>query len=236
MLHPPSQRFSDYLDGELDARAAAEVETHLRECPGCRALLRDLEEIQARARALPELMPDRDLWPDIAAGILAGDSRDLQVIALHPPPSPLPRSERRSRRGFRVSYPQAVAAGLALALFSGSLGALFAGGRGPAEETAVEGRSPLVELVSQASPGLGEAAQEVARLEGLLARHRSRLDPETARILEKNLMVIDQAIRESLSALESDPGNAFLENHLARSVQAKAEYLREAAAFVVPEG
>lgn len=236
MLHPPSERVSDYLDGDLDSRAAAEMEAHLRACSGCRALLRDLEEIQARARSLQELLPERDLWPDIAAGILAGESGDPQVITLHPPPLPVPRFEGRFRRGFRFSYLQAAAAGLALALFSGSLGALLAGALRPSQETAVEGTWPLAELVGQASPGLGEAAQEVARLEGLLAQHRSRLDPETARILEKNLLVIDQAIRESLSALDSDPGNAFLESHLARSVQAKAEYLREATAFVVPVG
>lgn len=235
MLHPPSHRFSEYLDGELDRREAEEMEVHLEACPGCRRLLRDLEQIRSRARSLPDLTPDRDLWPGIAAGILEGDSGPPGVIALHPG-ALLPAPGERTRRVFRITYPRAVAAGLALALVSGSLGAGIAGFLRSSGEISGESPPPWVQLVSDASPNLGDAAREVARLEGLMAQHRSRLDPETARILEKNLVVIDQAISESIRALESDPGNAFLENHLARSVQAKAEYLREAAAFVVPAG
>jgi len=75
---------------------------------------------------------------------------------------------------------------------------------------------------------------EVARLEEMLDRNRDQLDPETTRVLEKNLSVIDRAIQESVRALEADPGNRFLESHLARSMEIRANYLREAAAFVVP--
>ena len=92
--------------------------------------------------------------------------------------------------------------------------------------------APWVELVSQASPGIGNAAREAAQLEALLAQHRDGMDPETARILEKNLGIIDRAIQESVKALQSDPGNSFLESHLARSVETKASYLREAMVFV----
>ncbi len=71
-------------------------------------------------------------------------------------------------------------------------------------------------------------------MEVLLAQHSDRIEEETVRILEKNLGIIDQAIRESVRALQSDPGNPFLEKHLARSVESKATYLREATAFVAP--
>jgi hypothetical protein len=39
-----------------------------------------------------------------------------------------------------------------------------------------------------------------------------------------------------MRALEADPGNAFLENHLARTVETKVTFLREAAAFIAPAG
>jgi hypothetical protein len=232
MKHPKSEILSDYLDGDLPVRELEELERHLDECAACGALLRDLKEVQARARSLKEHLPERDLWPEIARAIRESEAGDPQVIELRPWAAPRPSVA--GGRGFKISYLQAAAAGLVLALFSGALGALLSGGIPSPGVATVENPVPWVEMVSSASPGLGDAAREVARLEELLAGYREQLEPETARILEKNLGVIDQAIRESVRALESDPGNAFLESHLARSVEIKGNYLREAAAFVVP--
>ena len=89
-------------------------------------------------------------------------------------------------------------------------------------------------MVSQASPSLDGPAREVARLESLLDSHRSELDPATIMVLERNLDVIDQAIRDCVRALEADPENRFLESHLAQAMETKASYLREAASFVAP--
>ncbi|MGW8267862.1 MAG: anti-sigma factor family protein [Longimicrobiales bacterium] len=230
--HPKSEILSEYMDGDLSLREAEELEAHLAECAGCSALLRELEKVRVRAKTLPDRFPTRDLWPGIERGIRQGEAGDPQVIRLHP--SAATPSPAREERGFRLSYVQAAAAGLVLALFSGALGGLlFAGSRPPVPD-AVATAAPWAELVRLAGPDLGETAREAARLEDLLAGYGSELDPNTARILENNLGVIDQAIRESVRALEADPGNAFLKNHLARSVEAKANYLKEATAFVAP--
>jgi hypothetical protein len=126
-----------------------------------------------------------------------------------------------------------VAAGLALVLLSGSLGALLGtvpfSERGPAAE-----ESAWVSAFTASDPELRGLAAEVARLEELLARHRQELGTGTAQVLEKNLQVMDQAIRESHAALRANPGNEFLEEHLARAFRAKAEYLRETAPLVSP--
>jgi hypothetical protein len=232
MRHPKSEIFSDYLDGELALPEAEEFEAHLEGCATCTSILRDFQAIQARARSLQDQVPGRDLWPEISRAIQEGERDDPQVIELHP--WAVKPTSGAGRSGFRLSYIQAVAAGLVLALFSGGLGALLFGGSSPSATATADRPPPWVELVSSASPALGASAREVARLEESLAKYRDRLEPETARILEKNLDVIDRAIRESVRALEADPGNAFLESHLARSVEIKADYLREAAAFVVP--
>jgi hypothetical protein len=230
--HPKSEILSEYLDGELAPSAAGELEAHLAGCAGCSALLRELEAVRRQARALPDRLPTRDLWPGIQKAIRRGEAGDPQVIELHPLTPPHPAG--REKRGFRLSYVQAAAAGLVLALFSGGVGGMmFSGSPSPDPEVGVT-PAPWAELVRIAGPGLGEAAREADRLEELLARHGGELDPATARILQNNLEVIDLAIRESLRALESDPGNAFLKDHLARSVEAKANYLKEATAFVAP--
>ena len=232
MKHPKSQLLSDYLDGEISSGEGLELEAHLEECGTCSGLLRELKEIQNQARSLPDQVPERDLWPEISQAIREVPSEDPQVIELHPWAARRP--PQSGKPGFRLSYGQALAAGLALAMFSGILGAAVSARPQHSVPEVASAPAPWIELVRTASPGLAEVAGEVAQLEELISQHRDRLDPATARILEKNLGVIDQAIRESVMALRSDPENVFLEAHLARSVQAKGEYLRDAATFVVP--
>jgi hypothetical protein len=69
----------------------------------------------------------------------------------------------------------------------------------------------------------------LARLEELVEEHRSELEPNTIRILEKNLAIIDRAIEESAAALLADPSDQYLREHLSRSVQRKVDYLRVAS-------
>ncbi len=236
MKHPDHRRFSALLDGNLGPPEAGELEKHLEECDSCFSLLQDIRTIQQQARELPDRLPSRDLWPGIARAIQGEESRDRDVIRLHPDaPAPL----KLKRRGFHLSVPQAVAASLALAMFSGVVGARLGHGSGiPArtvqEPASQEARSSWVSLVREATPGLAATALEVARLEQLLADHSGDLDPFSADVLEKNLGIIDRAIRESVSALRADPGNRFLENNLERSILAKGEYLRDAAFLVAP--
>jgi len=75
---------------------------------------------------------------------------------------------------------------------------------------------------------VADLADEVAVLERTLAEARAVLDPNTIRILERNLAVIESAIDDSRRALAIDPENAFLANHLERVYERKLEYLREA--------
>lgn len=235
MRHPKSELLSDYLDQELTPAQSNTLEAHLKECPRCASLLQDLAEIQTRARNLPDRLPAKDLWPEISRAMASLKTGEPEVIRLHPD---LPAVDpARPRTGtFRLSYFQAAAAALILTLFSGLAGAYFSSWR-TAEPTGPASASPgWVEAAGMEDPGLDSTAREVARLEDLLDSRKGELDPVTARLLEKNLEVIDQAIRESLQALEADPGNPFLESHLAQAVEAKANYLREATAFVVPAG
>jgi len=43
---------TDYLDGNLDTQAAAAVRRHVRWCPGCRRMLRNLARSISGLRAL----------------------------------------------------------------------------------------------------------------------------------------------------------------------------------------
>jgi hypothetical protein len=66
----------------------------------------------------------------------------------------------------------------------------------------------------------------VADLEQALDAGRAQLDPDTIKILERNLGAIDAAIDQSRRALADDPANVYLHNHLAETRQLKLALLR----------
>jgi anti-sigma factor RsiW len=51
---------SEYLDGELDERAAARVERHVRWCPNCGRMLANLSRTIGALRALRDLPTPAD--------------------------------------------------------------------------------------------------------------------------------------------------------------------------------
>jgi hypothetical protein len=58
---------------------------------------------------------------------------------------------------------------------------------------------------------------------------RSELDSSTVAVLERNLLIIDEAIRQSREALARDPNSPFLGRALTTALDRKLELLRTAA-------
>jgi len=98
----------------------------------------------------------------------------------------------------------------------------------PVAETGVA--SPLTPVVAGSPPA--DLASELATLEEVLEVARGSLDPNTVRVLERNLSVIEQAIADSRQALALDPGNAFLTQHLERMYRRKLVYLQDVVRVV----
>lgn len=228
-----SERLSEYLDGHLPADEARRMEAHLESCASCRETLEELRTVVARARALEDRVPPRDLWPGIEAelrgGADGGESADVVEL------STARRSRSAAVRRVVLSVPQLAAAAVALLLLGGA--ATWAAAptlRGnPGQDGAAARGGDAGGAISAVSAGWAdgadpETAREMAALEETLALHRDRLDPNTVRIVEKNLAIIDRAIRESRAALAVDPGNPFLEEHLEGTVERRLDYLREA--------
>jgi len=167
-----------------------------------------------RARALDDRLPTADLWPGIA--------EHIGVVSL---------AARRARRRLSFTVPQLAAASVALALVSGGAVWLLGGRTHAPTATAVTelGRRPAPLINASAYPTDPRYAAQVAALERALQRGRSQLDTATVRIIEKNLKIIDRAIRDAQSALVADPGSAYLNLHLAQEMRRKLELLREAA-------
>jgi hypothetical protein len=75
-----------------------------------------------------------------------------------------------------------------------------------------------------------QASYQVAidRLERELAERRDELESATIDVVERNLAIIDTAIAEARTALESDPSNAYLYRHFDNTLNMKVELLRRA--------
>ena len=142
---------------------------------------------------------------------------------------------RRPRR-YSFSLPQLAAAGIALAALSGT-GVWLAGGGNDSAPLVVQSdsapatSSPLPDATVRTASVQAAATYDAAigDLEAVLRSGRAHLDPATVEVLETNLALIDTAIAEAQRAIAADPANAYLNSHLARTMQRKLELLRRAA-------
>jgi hypothetical protein len=224
-----TERLSEYIDGTLPEGDRAALEAHLAACSACATTLEELRRVVTRARALDDRPPAADLWPGIAAaiGVSSGPHR---VVSLE---------QRRERRRVSFTVPQLVAASVALALLSGAAGWLLVRERnaGPTstEATGTPATTPLMTVAGTYETNPRYAAA-VAELERALKLRRGGLDTTTVRVIEKNLAIIDRAIRSARSALAADPGNSYLNLHLAEQMRRKVELLQRATALASAEG
>lgn len=238
---------SDFLDGHLTAHERDRVVAHLATCSPCATVARELEEVREAARALGSAGPPRDLWPSIRSRLGEAEVVPLPLEGVDGVggAGSTARASRSNRRSFRFTVPQLAAAGLALMLGTGAVGwGIGTTMRGPADapETAAAPAAAGATEAGSVLPGARAASEdgsvpspddsELATLEAILDAGRDRLQPRTLRLLEKNLAVIERAIAESRAALEIDPGNAYVEQHLRNAMERRREYLREAAALV----
>ncbi len=224
-----TERLSEDLDGELAPEDRTLCEAHVATCVPCTSALEGLRDVVARARALPEIPPAEDLWPGIASRI-AALAQEAGVGEGARPARPAAAS--RPARSISFSWPQLAAAGIALVALSAATSWYAAGrlGQGavanaPSNETSSGG--------SSASNAAATADQErydatVAQLQKELDQRRNELEPQTVSTIEANLKIIDLAAQQARQALDDDPSNPYLKEHLSKTMQRKVDLLREA--------
>ena len=231
MKHPDTiERLSALLDGELDAKTRREVEEHLAACAECRGAADDLGRIRAAAREMPPAPPSHDLWPAIAARL--GESE--QAAAPAGGVSVTPAAELGSsdpswwRRRLVLSWPQALGAAAAVALVTVATAFWVTRGPEPAGTTQAQFAAQTESLAASSDAAYRALSDEVQVLHERLEAESGRLDPETVRVLNKNLRLIDEAIAQSRAALASDPGSADETGRFVASLSGKLELLRQA--------
>jgi hypothetical protein len=215
-----TNRLSEYLDGELDNTERAALEAHLETCGHCYATLADLRHVVARAKTLEDREPAQDLWAGIRAGLTP--ARGV-VTGRH--------AVRPSGRRFTFTVGQLLAASIALVLMSG--GVMWLAFRPGAQPSPIAQQETLSPEPSNRNVARWRVQSDmaIAELQDALTVNESKLDTATVRIVRENLAVIDRAIAQAQHALRRDPGNTYLNLHLAKAMRQKIELLRRANAL-----
>jgi hypothetical protein len=120
----------------------------------------------------------------------------------------------------------AAAAVLLVTISSATTALLIRGGRDT-------GAAPIVALPMTGSSSLVAVdalersyEHEVAEVQRALVGQQSALSPETLRVLQANLDIIDRALNEARAALRADPGNDALTDLVRSGYERKLDVLR----------
>lgn len=213
-------RLSDYIDGELDSSERVALEAHLATCGECRVTLAELRGVVAHAKALEDSPPATDLWPGIATQIRRGAVVDRPAV----------------RRRFSFTVPQLLAASIALVLLSAGVMWTALNSRAQSDKQAVaQTTRSLQNTPIKSVRWKVQSDMAIAELQDALTVNQSKLDTATVRVVRQNLAIIDRAIAQAQKALRHDPGNTYLNLHLANTMRRKIELLRRANALASSE-
>ncbi len=217
-----TNKLSDYLDDELSSSERRALEAHLATCAACSRTLDELRRVVARAGALEDRPPTKDLWSGVA-----------RRIGVTVPSTEIDLTERREqrRRRFAFTVPQLAAAAVVLVTASSAgVWSLMQNGSRPSAITPqpTPDGQPTAQSASWVDSTQRSFDASVTQLRAALETGRDRLDTATVRILEDNLRIIDSAIAQARTALAADPGSAYLSQHLAQTMRKKLELLQRA--------
>ncbi len=217
----------DIVDGTVDPLRQREVERHLDACAACRTLVTDLRAIQAGAFTLDRLEPPARVWDRIQER-LANEALLADVGGLG----------SWSARSVAWRPWLAAAAALLLATAIGVYSVVgrnaAPGARAPADVAATTpGAEELVASV-EADLLAAEAHYEKAilGLEQIARSDNDALDPQVAAVLQKNLLLIDQAIEESRAAVRAQPASANAQESLFDAMRNKVALLQQTVELI----
>jgi anti-sigma-K factor RskA len=207
----------EYVDGTLAAGVAREVTDHLAACAACRRGEARSRALVRRTRDLPRsIEPRRDLWDGIEASIRTGDSEATTT--------------GRRRAGLTGPWSRLALAAATLVLVAGT--ALLVGLR-LGRSTAGKGTAPSGPGVAAAVAGLDleQVGCEYDRARGqllaVLDARRGSLTPATVEVVERNMRVIDHAVRDIRAALAESPGDQALGQLLLATYRREIDLLQQ---------
>jgi anti-sigma factor RsiW len=211
----------ELIDGTLGPIRRAELELHLESCDDCRALVGDLRELARAADSLADTPAPPHVWPQIAARL---------------------QQEGRVQPAAGVSWHRnrtmlAIAAGLALVV-GASLFVLRPRDAAPpaatqvaapsdAPQTAAAEPKPagnadpagIVQSLEQTDASLQKAVEQLTQL-------NDKLDPQTKADIQKNVLVVTQAVADTRARLTANPQDAAAQQSFYETLRQKIQFLQ----------
>jgi hypothetical protein len=227
------QRYADAIqemvDGTLGPIRRSELQIHLDQCDGCRALLQDLERIRDLAASLDRPIVPNRVWLQVA-GRLRQEGRIRPPVVVS-----VPKHRRYVLVAVAAALLIAVGASLLMLLpLERGSGNQLATSR-PASGNGTPGAAVQIDQSDIAAEfRLAEEHYQnaIAKLEEAAKSDQSAIDPQTAAMLQKNLQVIDQAIAESRAAFRSEPTSTPARDSLFEALKRKVSLLQDTIALM----
>lgn len=237
--HLDEQQLNDCADNAPGAAESAAAEAHLQVCAACRERLDALRILKAQLASMPrDIAPPPHVLAGIRARIAESPgtaateaSAPAGTAATAPPARTITApTETAAAATWRVRPRLLAAAAVMIIAVSSTITALLL-------RPSPDGSVPAITR-DDAAPGATrfvrssalEATYEdaIAELERAFERQQDMLAPDTRRVLEHNLAIIDRALAESRAALAADPANTALADVIRSGYERKLDVLRSA--------
>jgi anti-sigma-K factor RskA len=212
---------SEYVDGALDARKAAEVERHVGECRACREVLEDFRKMKSAASDLETPEPDESVWFRIKERVGSAGTAAEPAVPVRVP----------GRWAFGLGVPAlrlAGAAAIALALVaSGIFVGVRVAGRGAASYPKNSEKYTLAKL-DEAEAYYKKAIKSLSEA---FAGEKKAMIPQVAEMFERNLAVIDGTIQACREAVRKEPDDLQARSYLLAAYMDKVMFLDSALEY-----
>ncbi len=195
--------FEQALEQQEAQQLPADAAAHLNDCVQCRALIADLETIQAAARQMPtEVEPPERVWHSLRAQ-LAAEGR-------------IRTEEKVARAGWLAVFPRPALAGVYLSLLLAAAVLIsLQVSRGPVVDSGAK--------ATQQATAVLESQLNTVERRTVSAMHQR--DPAVTASLRQNLNIVDNAIALCEKSVRQDPQNELAREYLYGAYQQKAELL-----------
>jgi anti-sigma factor RsiW len=223
--HDADGLLHDALDGALAPEDAAALAAHLERCDACRDLHADLALIRDASAALDRPVVPARGWATLAA--------QLEREGLLAPDAP---ARRTPWSGYAwMALAATVLAGVGGGLIYRASERVAPAAPAASAPSGTPGNAGDARAVEAIEVELRLAAEHYERaivaLERIAAADRPRLDPAVSQVVERNLVLIDQAIADSRAALQGQPGSLMAQESLFDAYRRKVSLLQDLIAM-----